>query len=151
MIEYKTNIPKISLTKKATEIPKVKIKCSSDINEYVRNFYHEDLTLYESFFIVLLNQSHNTIGYVKISQGGIVGTVVDIRLICKYAIEALAVSIVFVHNHPSGNLTPSEADKRLTTKAIKALDVFDIKVLDHIIIVEEPDKYYSFADEGILY
>lgn len=102
-------------------------------------------------FLLLLNNSNNTLGYVKISQGGITGTVVDIRIIAKYAIESLATAVILCHNHPSGNLKPSEADKILTTKVYKGLELLDIKVLDHIILVPDSEEYFSFADEGLMY
>ena len=95
-----------------------------------------------------LNNSNETTGYFKISQGGITGTVVDIRIIAKYAIENLATGVILAHNHPSGKLMPSEADKQITRKVKDALKMFDIQVMDHLILTEQ--SYYSFADEGIL-
>lgn len=152
MKEYKTNLPKLSLLKEATDIPRAKIKSSSDCAEYSRKFYGTDIEMFESMFIILLNNSNNTIGYVKISQGVITGTVVDVRIICKYAIEALAVSIIMVHNHPSGTLKPSGADIDITAKVKKALETLDIKLLDHIIIIPEDygTGYFSFADENLI-
>lgn len=152
MIEYKTNLPKLSLVKEVTDIPKVKITCSRDSSEYAKKFYGTDIEMFESMFIILLNNANNTIGYVKISQGGITGTIVDIRIICKYAIESLAVSIIMVHNHPSGTLRPSEADKQITEKVKKALQTLDIRLLDHVIIIPEDygTQYFSFADDGII-
>ena len=77
-----------------------------------------------------MNNSSTTIGYAKISQGGIVGTIVDVRLVAKYAIEALATAIILVHNHPSGNLTPSQEDIHVTKKLCEAGKILDIPVLD---------------------
>ena len=96
----------------------------------------------------MLNQANKTIGYAKISQGGIAGTVVDVRIIAKYAVESLAVSVILAHNHPSGNLKPSEADLIITKKIKEGLKILDIKVFDHIIL--SADNYYSFEDEGNL-
>lgn len=127
----------------------VTITKSSDINTYVRQFYLDDIEIYESMFVILLNKANRTIGYAKISQGGVTGTVCDPRIIVKYAIEVLATSIVLCHNHPSGNTKPSRADESLTEKVKNGLQFFDIVVLDHIIITPN-DGYYSFADEGIL-
>ena len=148
MKTYKSNSLEISLKRKKSDYKKVKISKSEDANEYARQFYHDDLTIYESFFIILLNQSNNTIGYAKISQGGVAGTVVDPKLVAKYAIESLAKSVILVHNHPSGNLKASEADKKVTNKINKVLNLFDCQVLDHIILTER--EYLSFADSSLL-
>ena len=148
MKEYKSKLDRISLVREKTEIPRVKIKSSRDAAEYCRNFFGDDIDLYESFFMILLNQGNNTIGFVKISQGGITGTVVDVRILAKYAIESLSTSVILCHNHPSGNKTPSSADISITKKAINALELFDIKVLDHIILTET--SYLSFGDEGLI-
>ena len=148
MKTYKSNSLEISLKRKKSDYKKVKISRSEDANEYARQFYHDDLTIYESFFIILLNQSNNTIGYAKISQGGVAGTVVDPKLVAKYAIESLAKSVILVHNHPSGNLKASEADKKVTNKINKVLNLFDCQVLDHIILTER--EYLSFADSSLL-
>jgi len=148
MKTYKSNSLEISLKRKKSDYKKVKISRSEDANKYSRQFYHDDLTIYESFFIILLNQSNNTIGYAKISQGGVAGTVVDPKLVAKYAIESLAKSVILVHNHPSGGLKASEADKKVTNKINKVLNLFDCQVLDHIILTET--EYLSFADSSLL-
>ena len=95
-----------------------------------------------------MNNSNETTGYFKISQGGITWTLVDIRIVAKYAIENLATGVILAHNHPSGELMPSEADRQITKKIKDALKMFDIQVMDHLILTEQ--SYYSFADEGIL-
>ena len=100
------------------------------------------------FYVVMLNNANNTIGYTKISQGGITGTVVDVRLIAKHALECLATSVILIHNHPSGNSKPSSADKLITEKIKHGLALLDIRVLDHIILTE--NTYFSFADECLL-
>ena len=148
MRTYKSNSLEISLKRKKSDYKKVKISRSEDANKYARQFYHDDLTIYESFFIILLNQSNNTIGYAKISQGGVAGTVVDPKLVAKYAIESLAESVILVHNHPSGDLKASEADKKVTNKINKVLNLFDCQVLDHIILTEK--EYLSFDDSSLL-
>lgn len=148
MKTYKSNIPQISLAYKSSDIPKAKITKSREASEYARQFYFDDLHLYESFFILLLNKANNTIGWVKISQGGVSGTVADPKIIAKYAVESLASSVILIHNHPSGNIRPSEADKRLTKQVSEGLRLLDIAVLDHIIIGE--DKFFSFTDEGLV-
>ena len=103
---------------------------------------------HEEFWVLLLNRSNTVITKFKISQGGVSGTVIDVRIILKPAIENLASSIVLCHNHPSGNIYPSEADEKITDKVSGAADIMDIKVLDHLIVTDE--DYFSFADEGKL-
>ena len=83
MKTYISNIPEITLRRIPTDFKKVKIKSSKEAEQFARQFYFDDLTIYESFFLILLNSCNNTIGYVKISQGGVAGTVVDIKLIAK--------------------------------------------------------------------
>lgn len=136
------------LKKIQTNFQKVQIKESKIAYEFIQQFYGDDIEIFESFFILLLNRNNQTIGYAKISQGGISGTVVDIRLIAKYAVESLCSSVILAHNHPSGNLNPSEQDKNITSKIKDALNMFEISVIDHIILTSE--SFYSFADNGLL-
>lgn len=107
----------------------------------------EDLE-YEEFWIILVNRSNNVINKFKISQGGISGTVIDVRIIMKTAISYLASGIICCHNHPSGNLRPSESDITNTRKIKEAALLLDISLLDHIIIANK--TYLSFADDGLL-
>jgi DNA repair protein RadC len=102
---------------------------------------------YEEFWILLLNNSNNIINKHKISVGGVTATVVDAKLVFKPAIEALATSIILVHNHPSGKLEPSKQDIDLTRKLKEAGKSLDIAILDHVIISHS--GFYSFADNGI--
>jgi len=140
------NIKLYELKKIQTEFPATKITSSKESYEFIKQFYVDDIEIFESCFILLLNNSNKTIGYAKISQGGITGTVIDVRLIAKYAVDSLATSVILAHNHPSGNLHPSNADINLTEKAKKGLNLLDINILDHIILTSE--NYYSFADNG---
>jgi DNA repair protein RadC len=103
---------------------------------------------YEEFWILYLNRSNKLIKKTKHSQGGISSTITDIRLVLKEALLIYSSSIILVHNHPSGNLVPSNADKEITKKIKEAAKLFDISILDHLIIGE--NSYYSFADEAIL-
>ena len=103
---------------------------------------------HEEFWILLLNRANSVVKMECISQGGISGTVVDVRLILKPAIESLASGIILCHNHPSGQLKPSEQDVSLTKKIKESTRMMDINLLDHLIIGDQ--KYLSFADEGIL-
>ena len=126
----------------------IKVGSSGDAQEFARQFYGDDLEIFESFFLILLNRQHKTIGWVKISQGGVAGTVVDTIIIAKYAVDTLASAVVLVHNHPSGNTNPSNADKELTRNAQNALALFNVRVIDHVILTAE--SYFSFADNGML-
>ncbi len=101
---------------------------------------------YEEFWILLLNRSNKVISKHQVSKGGVAGTVVDPKMVFKKAVDCMASGIILCHNHPSGNLTPSDADISLTRKMTDAGRLLDIQVLDHLIIAGE--KYYSFADEG---
>ncbi|OXB07522.1 RadC family protein [Flavobacterium pectinovorum] len=102
---------------------------------------------HEEFWVLFLNNSNKVISKSQLSKGGITGTIVDVRLVFKLALESGATGLILCHNHPSGNLNPSDADKEITMKLKLAGDSLDVKVLDHLIITET--KYYSFVDEGI--
>ena len=103
---------------------------------------------HEEFWIIYMNNSNKVIQKLQLSKGGITGTLVDVRLVLKNALEVGATNIILVHNHPSGTLNPSNADKQITKKLKMAGESLDIKVLDHLIITEK--TYFSFADEGVL-
>ncbi|RMB62817.1 JAB domain-containing protein [Dokdonia sinensis] len=103
---------------------------------------------HEEFWVIYLNNSNKVLDKKQLSKGGITGTLVDVRLALKTALELGAVAIVLGHNHPSGTLKPSQADRQITQKLKTAGESLDIKVLDHIIVTEK--TYFSFADEGIL-
>jgi DNA repair protein RadC len=103
---------------------------------------------HEEFWVLLLNRNNLLIDKILVSQGGLSGTVIDVRIILKMALDKLACSIILCHNHPSGNLVPSEADKEITKKIQEAGKHMDIPVLDHLIIAN--DAYFSFADEGLI-
>ena len=101
----------------------------------------------EEFRLLLLNRSNAVLGIIEISKGGISGTVTDIRLIFQAAIKGNASGIICAHNHPSGNLSPSESDIKITQKIKEAGNLMDIQLLDHLIITSE-DEYFSMADNG---
>lgn len=123
---------------------KPKITCSKDIYEAVKPML-QDLN-HEQFFVILLNRANKIMKTLKISSGGVAGTVVDKVIIYKHAIQHLASSIILAHNHPSGNLRPSQMDLKLTDEIVQGASILGIKVLDHIIVTQ--DSYTSFADEG---
>lgn len=123
-----------------------KIRVSSDVYQLMSGTL-ADLD-FEEFWVLYLNRANKVIEKRKISQGGMAGTVTDIRLIMKQALECNSASIVACHNHPSGNNQPSESDNVLTRKLAAAAQTMEIQLLDHIIIAGE--KYYSYADAGEL-
>ena len=123
-----------------------KISSSNSVYEIMQPIIGE--LGHEEFWILYLNNSNKVIEQYQISKGGITGTLVDVRLTLKKALELGAVSLILAHNHPSGNLRASEADKQLTQKLKNAAESLDIKILDHIIVTEK--SYLSFADEGML-
>jgi DNA repair protein RadC len=146
-----TSINEIGVSYKRKTLKNTSIKNSLDIYGFVREMYKSTSSnpdLKEYFFIVLLNRANKIIGYHKLSEGGICGTVVDIRLAFAIALKSLASGIILVHNHPSGNLQPSSQDISITKRFIQAGELLEITVLDHIIITDE--NYKSFADEGLL-
>ncbi len=124
----------------------VQIKCSKDVADIFQPLLSD--LLHEEFWILFLNRSNRVISRMKLSQGGVSGTVTDVRMVMKKAIEYLASGIIVCHNHPSGNLNPSESDAKITQKIKEAGSLMDIQLLDHLIISEK--DYYSFADNGLL-
>jgi DNA repair protein RadC len=127
-------------------IEKKQITSSKDVYElFVSNL--GDLH-HEEFWILFLNRSNKIIHQMRISQGGVSGTVIDVRIVLKNAIERLASGIILCHNHPSGNTKPSQSDIDITKKLSTAAKFMEISVLDHLIVCD--GKYFSFADEGLL-
>ncbi|MCD6347123.1 MAG: DNA repair protein RadC [Bacteroidales bacterium] len=139
----------LELGKRRMEKPipiKKSIRCSRDAFEILKPELSE--LAHEEFWIILLSRSNKVLDKIKISQGGVSGTITDIRIILQEAISRLASGIILAHNHPSGNLSPSEADKKISFKIKDAASLMDISVLDHLIIGE--DEYFSFADQNLL-
>ena len=125
---------------------KVSIKSSKDAYNIITDVL-SDLP-HEEFWVIYLNKKNEVLKKESISKGGISGTIADSKIIFKHAIEQLASSIILFHNHPSGNLKPSNADIKLTKKIKETGIMLDTPVLDHLIIGEK--DYFSFADEGII-
>lgn len=133
--------------RKETELEeKPRITGSRDV--YTLLIPHLQDIPHEEFWILLLNRANRVIKKHQISQGGVAGTVADPKIIFKVAVEELASGIILAHNHPSGNLTASQADIDLTRKLREAGKLLEIQVLDHVIVAGQ--KYFSFADEGML-
>ncbi len=127
-------------------IQRKKIQSSKDVFEFFQVELAEKK--YEGFWLLLLDRANKIVGQEKISEGGTAGTVADPKRIFKVAIDRFASSLILCHNHPSGNVEPSQADITLTKKLIHAGALLDIQILDHIIIGEE--NYFSFADENMM-
>ena len=126
-----------------------RITCSEDAYKILKENWNQDtLELKEEFKILLLNRANKVLGIVNISSGGVSGTVADPKLIFSAALKANASSLILTHNHPSGNLKPSEADISLTNKLKNGGNLLEISVLDHLIITQE--GYYSLADQGMI-
>lgn len=130
--------------RQADVMQRKKVTSSGDVFNYL-SLYLSDLS-HEEFWVLLLNRANDILTHKQISEGGATATVVDVKKIARLAIENHAVGIILAHNHPSGNTQPSEQDRALTKKIKAALELFDITVLDHLIVCSS--KYYSFADEG---
>ena len=137
---YKTKI-------KASERPQV--KTSKESADLLKQMWNENkIDFVEQFKVLFLNRANEILGIIDLSTGGVTGTVADPKLIFVAALKANACSIIISHNHPSGNLKPSQADEQLTQKIKYAGQLLDIRLFDHIIISSE--GYYSFADEGLI-
>lgn len=133
--------------RKLAEVEDVtQIKCSKDVADIFGPILSD--LVHEEFWILFLNRSNKVINKMKLSQGGLSGTVTDVRIVMKKAIEYLASGIIVCHNHPSGNLNPSDSDSKITQKIKEAGMLMDIQLLDHIIIAEK--DYFSFADNGLI-
>lgn len=129
-----------------TALEKPKITSSKDVYSIMQPIIGD--LAHEEFWVIFVNNSNKVLAKTQVSKGGLTATVVDVRLLFKQALELAAVGILVCHNHPSGKLNPSAADKQLTQKIKQAGITLDIKLLDHLIITEK--AYFSFADEGIL-
>ncbi len=127
-------------------LEKPEIKNSRDTFEIIQSVL-TDLN-YEEFWIILLNRANKVLKKINVSEGGLSGTVADPKKIFKLALDHYASSVILCHNHPSGNITPSDADKKLTRKILRGAEYLEISILDHIIVGVE--NYFSFADEGII-
>ena len=137
-LTYKNNVPYNQ---------RQKISNSQGAYEISTNLFPENtMDDRETFIVLYLNRANQVLGYSVISQGGTSNTTVDIKMVIQTALLANASCIMLAHNHPSGNLRPSSDDNRITNRIIEAARLFDITVLDHIIITNE--SYYSFTDNG---
>ena len=120
------------------------IRSSQDVQDLMKPLFYG--LEHEEVYCLYLNRSNKVISRHRVSKGGISGSIIDVRLIIKRAIQLRASSMILSHNHPSGNVEPSEADKRMTAKVKEAAQYFDMQLLDHVIITNT--ERYSFADNG---
>ena len=150
--QQQITVSEVQLTYKNKVKPsdRKKITCSRDAYQiFMDSWNPEIIEFVEEFKILLMDRSNSVLGIIEISKGGISGTVSDLRVIFVAAIKGNASGIICAHNHPSGNLNPSESDTRLTQKLREAGNLMDIQLLDHLILATEGD-YYSYADNGTL-
>ncbi|NQV74522.1 MAG: JAB domain-containing protein [Bacteroidetes bacterium] len=123
---------------------------SQNAYEIFKSLFPADtISLQEQFVVLYLNRVNRLIGSYQLSKGGITGIIADVRLILSVALKTLATGLILAHNHPSGNLKPSEVDIQLTKKVKQATKLMDIEVLDHMILID--GRYFSFTDEGIVF
>ena len=122
------------------------IKGSKDAANYIRPMIGD--LFHEEFWVIYTNRQNQILTTRKLSMGGMTGTVIDVRLVIKSALDLHATSMIFCHNHPSGNLQPSDADKKITRQLKDAGAMMEIPVMDHLIVTSM--GYFSFADEGML-
>ena len=127
----------------------VKVSSSVEVYNFILNHWDDDtLDIQENVKMLLLNSSNTILGVYDVSRGGINSTVIDLRLVLSVALKCLASSIILVHNHPSGNINPSEQDREFTKKIKSACKFLEIQLFDHIIITRH--DYFSFADNGYI-
>jgi DNA repair protein RadC len=146
-----TQIAEISVSYRPAKCSRPTILSSKDAYVIFQEFFPVDtIALQETFMVMYLNKANKVLGVYPASTGGITGTVADPRLILAVALKTVATSIILAHNHPSGNLKPSQQDIDLTQKIKEAGKWMDIKVLDHLIISPDDGGFYSLADEGFV-
>jgi DNA repair protein RadC len=147
MKKYK--FPKIKVKVSVTKGDKVTITSPEKMVEVMRSIFDADTILWtEEVIMVCLNRANDVVGYYRVSSGGFSGTVLDPRVVMTIALNNASSSIILAHNHPSGNLKPSEGDKAITEKIKSACAFFDMKLLDHLIITDE--SYFSFNEGGLI-
>lgn len=150
-IQKSINLSEIEISYRTKTKPSERTKIISSRDAYsVLRFCYDDskIDYVETFIVLLMNRANLVLGWCKISQGGISGTVVDKRIIFQAALMSNATGIIISHNHPSGNIKPSDADINITKEIKEAGKLMEIPLLDHIIVTSE--SFYSFADEELI-
>lgn len=144
-------VAEVQLIYKTNVKPSMRPKVSSSRSAYqvlVESWDQDRIEFVEQFKILLVNTANRVLGVCDICTGGVAATYVDIKLVMTAALKANATGVILAHNHPSGNLQPSNADKEITRKIVSAGQILEIRILDHIIVTT--DGYFSFQDEGLL-
>lgn len=146
----KTNdtIAEVQITYAPIIKERVKIIKSKEAEQCFRSIWNEHISYKETMYILLLNRANHVLGYHLLSIGGTTGTVVDVKLILQLLVKSNAHGFILAHNHPSSNTSPSDADIQITKKIKEASNLFDVELLDHLILSE--DTYLSMADEGYI-
>lgn len=127
-----------------------RVVTSGEAHRVLMEFFNQEIVgIQEQFIVLYLNQCNDLIGFYCMSYGGLTGTVADIRIILAVGLKTACTQLIVAHNHPSGNLQPSHADKELTRKLKESASLMDIRLLDHL-IVSPTGQYLSFADEGYI-
>src|ERR1035437_10838163 len=142
-------LPELELKYKSGKNEKVKIKSSIDSATVLRKLFNADTIEYNEEVIVLyLNGANKTIGWIKHSSGGTSQSVLDVKMILTSGLLCGASNIILAHNHPSGEMRPSEADKVITRRLKAGCDAIGMSLIEHIILSGEDENYYSFSDDG---
>lgn len=146
-------IPEITITvkysKRVAKRDRITITNSEEVSHFLRNIFNQDTFDWrEEMILICLSRANDIIGYYKVSAGGTTGTICDPKMVFTTALNCTANGIILAHNHPSGSIKPSDADKAITDKIKRGAELLDMKLLDHLIITD--DNYYSFADEGLI-
>ena len=150
MIKYKTQIPQVYLARESTSFPKCKIMTSKDVIQFIIEncIYNNTMTVQEELWVIYMNLANNIIGITQTGVGSDMGVIGSVKKIFTTGMLLFATSLIVFHNHPSGNLIPSEADNILCKKIKEAGIIMEIRLTDFIIITE--DSHLSFADDGLL-
>jgi DNA repair protein RadC len=147
------HVAEVSLTyvTKVKPSERLTVKCSRDAHKIFFDSWNQSTIEHkETVKMLLFNRANKVLGISTISEGGLSGTLMDVRMIYQYALKSNASGIIIAHNHPSGNSNPSESDLKITQKIKEAGNLLDIQLLDHIILTPEREIYRSLADEGLL-
>jgi len=146
----KTNntIAEVQISYAPSKRKRMQITSSKDAEKCFRSFWNKDISYKESMYILLLNRANIVLGYHLLSLGGTVGTIADVRIIMQLLIKSNAHGFILGHNHPSGNTTPSQADRNLTKQVKEAAELFDVKLLDHLILTKS--EYLSMEDKCLI-
>ncbi len=147
------NIPRIKVKVEIENVhgERIKITGSEQAHEVCKKLFDADTIAWtEEMILISLNRQNEVIGYNKISSGGMAGVIVDPKVIFSLLLNTSAHGFIVAHNHPSGTTNPSQEDIKITKRLKESGELLDIKLLDHLILTPDPDKYLSFADQGLI-